>query len=409
MIYVLNSKGVPLMPTSRHGKVRHLLRDKKAIIVRYHPFTIQLTKEKSNEVQEVSLGVDTGYENIGLSVTTKDKVLFELKAILRTDIVNNISSKRQIRRTRRNRKTRYRKARFNNRKRIKGWLPPSVKTRLYCHFNLIAKLHKFLPIGKIVVEIAKFDIQNIKNPSIKGAEYQQGEQLDFWNVREYVLTRDDHKCRYCDGKSNDKFLNVHHIESRRTGSNAPSNLITLCETCHKKYHKGLISLDKVTKGNSYKSETFMGLVRNYLYKRLKETYNNVKYTYGYITKALRIENHLEKDHNIDARCILGNPLAKPNEIYLFKKVRCHNRQLHKCETLKGGKRKSNQTSYITHGFRLFDKVKINNKIGFVWGRRTSGSFLIKNINGYVISNGITYKKLTLIEKRNGWIFDVCQF
>ena len=86
----------------------------------------------------------------------------------------------------------------------------------------------------------------------------------------------------------------------------------------------------------------MGLVRNYLYKRLKETYNNVKYTYGYITKALRIENHLEKDHNIDARCISGNPLAKPNEIYLFKKVRCHNRQLHKCETLKGGKRKSNQ-------------------------------------------------------------------
>ena len=163
MIYVLNSKGVPLMPTSRHGKVRHLLRDKKAIIVRYHPFTIQLTKEKSNEVQEVSLGVDTGYENIGLSVTTKDKVLFELKAILRTDIVNNISSKRQIRRTRRNRKTRYRKARFNNRKRIKGWLPPSVKTRLDCHFNLIAKLHKFLPIGKIVVEIAKFDIQKINH------------------------------------------------------------------------------------------------------------------------------------------------------------------------------------------------------------------------------------------------------
>ena len=79
MIYVLNSKGEPLMPTVRHGRVRHLLRDNKAIIVNYHPFTIQLTKERSNEIQEVALGIDTGYENVGLSATTKDQVLFECK------------------------------------------------------------------------------------------------------------------------------------------------------------------------------------------------------------------------------------------------------------------------------------------------------------------------------------------
>ena len=86
MIYVLNSKGEPLMPTVRHGRVRHLLRDKKAFIVNYHPFTVQLTKERSNEIQEVALGIDTGYENVGLSATTKDKVLFECKAELRTDL-----------------------------------------------------------------------------------------------------------------------------------------------------------------------------------------------------------------------------------------------------------------------------------------------------------------------------------
>ena len=86
MIYVLNSKGEPLMPTVRHGRVRHLLRDKKAFIVNYHPFTVQLTKERSNEIQEVSLGIDTGYENVGLSATTKDKVLFECKAELRKDL-----------------------------------------------------------------------------------------------------------------------------------------------------------------------------------------------------------------------------------------------------------------------------------------------------------------------------------
>ena len=92
MIYVLNSKGEPLMPTGRHGRERHLLRDKKAVIVNYHPFTIQLTKERSNENREVALGIDTSYENVGLSATTKDKVLFECKAELRTDLVENLGS-----------------------------------------------------------------------------------------------------------------------------------------------------------------------------------------------------------------------------------------------------------------------------------------------------------------------------
>ena len=164
MIYVLNSKGEPLMPTVRHGRVRHLLRDKKAFIVNYHPFTVQLTKERSNEIQEVSLGIDTGYENVGLSATTKDQVLFECKAELRTDLVENLSTRRETRRTRRSRKLRYRKARFSNRKRTEKWLPPSMKSKLECHLTLVAKLHRFLPIGKIVVEVANFDIQKIKNP-----------------------------------------------------------------------------------------------------------------------------------------------------------------------------------------------------------------------------------------------------
>ena len=113
---------------------------------------------------------------------------------------------------------------------------------------------------------------------IKGAEYQQGVQSDFWNVREYVLYRDNHKCRYCKGKSKDRVLNVHHLESRKTGGNSPDNLITLCETCHNMYHRGLISLDNVTKGSSYRPETFMSILRKYLIENLRKTYNNVSYT-----------------------------------------------------------------------------------------------------------------------------------
>ena len=106
---------------------------------------------------------------------------------------------------------------------------------------------KILPVTKIVVETASFDIQKIKNPEISGKEYQQGPQLDFWNVCEYVLFRDGHTCRCCKGKSKDRILNVHHIESRKTGGNSPDNLVTLCETCHKKYHKGEITLPKEIK------------------------------------------------------------------------------------------------------------------------------------------------------------------
>ena len=112
------------------------------------------------------------------------------------------------------------------------------------------------------------------------------------------------------------------------------------------YHRGLISLDNVTKGSSYKPETFMSILRKYLIENLRKTYNNVSYTYGYETKSKRIANRLEKDHNVDARCISGNFSAEPDGIYLYKKVRCHNRQIHKFKTLKGGIRKLNQSPYM---------------------------------------------------------------
>ncbi|RKX36606.1 MAG: HNH endonuclease, partial [Thermotogae bacterium] len=102
----------------------------------------------------------------------------------------------------------------------------------------IEQVKKILPVTKINIEVAAFDIQNIKNPDISGREYQNGEQTDFWNVREYVLYRDNHTCQVCKGKSKDTVLEVHHIVSRQVGGNRPDNLITLCKTCHQKYHLG---------------------------------------------------------------------------------------------------------------------------------------------------------------------------
>ncbi len=401
MVYVLNIDGQPLMSTERHGKVRRLLKNGKAKVVKRCPFTIKLLYDTTDFTQPVSLGVDAGSKHIGMSATTSSKVLYESDVELRNDIVDLLSTRREARKTRRNRKTRYRKARFDNRVKGKGWLAPSIRQKIETHLTVIRKVHEILPISKIIIETASFDIQKIKNPNIQGKEYQQGEQLDFWNVREYVLFRDGHTCQCCKGKSKDKILNVHHIESRKTGGNAPNNLITLCETCHTEYHNGTVKLPQnIKRGMSFRTAAFMGIMRWALFDRLKESYPDVSMSFGYITKNTRIHSGLSKEHYIDARCISGNPLAKPLGYYFYqKKVRCHNRQIHKFSIGKGGYRKRNQAEYVVKGFRLFDKVAYQGKEYFIFGRRTRGQFDTRDLRGNKINKGsISYKKIKLVEK-----------
>ena len=403
LVYVLNKYGQPLMPTSRCGKVKHLLNKGLAKVVKRCPFTIQLLYESNNYAQSISLGVDAGSKVIGISATTETKELYIAEVELRNDIVDLISTKCEYRRTRRNRKTRYRKPRFDNRKNKKdGWLAPSVQHKINTHIRVVDDVCKILPITKITVEVASFDIQKIKNPDIEGVGYQQGEQLDFWNTREYVLFRDDHTCQCCKGKSKDNRLNVHHIESRKTGGNAPNNLITLCETCHKAYHKGEIELPKrIKRGMVFRDAAFMGIMRWEFYHQLKAKYSDmVSYTFGYITKNVRITHNLPKMHYVDARCISGNLNVKPLDYYYHqKKVRNHNRSLHKSTILKGGTRKRNQAPKYVYGYQLFDKVLYNGVECYIFGRRSSGCFDLRLLDGTKISASVSYKKLQLLECR----------
>ena len=402
LVYVLNKNKNPLMPCQAVN-ARILLKQGKAKVVRREPFTIQLLYGSSGYKQPVTLGVDAGSKHIGLSATTESKELYSADVELRTDIVDLLAMRRELRRGRRARKTRYRPARFNNRKKPEGWLAPSVLNRLNAHLSVISKVHRILPISKIVVETASFDIQKLKNPEILGTEYQHGEQLGFWNVREYVLFRDGHTCQHCHGKSRDKVLNVHHVESRKTGGDAPNNLITLCETCHKAYHAGKIKLTQ-KRGQSFRTEAFMGIMRWALLDKLKATYTNVQNTYGYITKNNRIQLGLPKEHYVDAYCIAGNLEAERLAYYWYQKqVRKHNRQIHKTQFIKGGVRKRNQSPYVVFGFRLFDKVMCKGEVGFIFGRRASGSFLVKTLDGRQLSAGISCKKLKLIVKRQTYI------
>lgn len=407
MVYVISRDGHPLMPTARHGKVKRLLKEGKAKVIRRSPFTIQLLYDSTTYVQPVSLGIDAGSRYIGISATTEKTVLFESEVELRNDIVGLLSDRRKLRRERRGRKTRHRERRFRNRvkSKHKGWLAPSVENKIEAHLKVVANVHRLLPVSEVVAETASFDIQKIKNPYITADGYRNGEQKNFYNVREYVLFRDGHVCQHCKGKTGDLVLNVHHIESRRTGGDSPNNLITLCATCHGRYHRGEIALAAV-RGRSFKAETFMGIMRWAFFDKLKQLYANVRMTYGYITKSVRIAHGLPKEHRVDARCISGNPAANPPAEWFFQKqVRTRNRRLHERKIQKGGTRQGVQSPKYVFGFQLFDKVLVNGSVeAFIFGRRTKGYFQVRTLDG-ALKKDITYKKLKRLETRKPFLVE----
>lgn len=415
MVYVLSKTGQPIMPTMDHRKVRLLLKTNKAKVVRRTPFTIQMLGISHCYTQPVVLGVDAGNKTIGLSASTEKQELFTAEVKPRNDVVEKLSTRRELRRARRYRNTRYRAPRFENRVRSKhkGWLAPSVEVKIQEHITPIKRVCKLLPITKVIVEAAEFDLQLIKAverglPVPVGEDYQKGEMLGFYNVRQYVLFRDHYTCQCCGAHGTAKKpvkLHVHHIESRKTGGNAPDNLITLCKDCHKLLHAGKISLSYKKRGRSTRDAVFMGIMRQTLLVRLREELNiPVWETHGYFTKYLREQHHMEKSHINDALCIAKHPTAKrADKVYLIRPVRHHNRQLHKAVYQKGGIRKSNQASTYVHGFRLFDKVAYNGQECFVWARRTSGYFLLRLLDGTKVKDGVSYKKLTLLERSKNYL------
>jgi len=159
------------------------------------PFTLQLCCDSCGYKQEVSLGIDAGTRHIGVSATTSKAVLFEAEVQPRIDLQEVLATRRQFRRARRNRKTRYRACRFLNRKKPEGWLAPSVEHKVAVHLKTMRLIHHILPVSRTTIEAAQFDLQKLVNPEIEGKHYQEGPQLGFWNTREYVLWRDCHTCQ----------------------------------------------------------------------------------------------------------------------------------------------------------------------------------------------------------------------
>ena len=424
-VYVLNQHGHPLMPCSP-AKARHLLKDKKAKVIKRTPFTIRLLYGSAGYKQPIALGVDAGSKTVGLAACAEAAVLFAAEVKPRNDVVDLLSTRREFRRARRNRTTRYRQPRFDNRIRSKhkGWLAPSVEVKIQEHITSIKRICIILPITKVIVETAEFDLQRIKAvaqglPVPQGEDYQKGEMLGHYNVRQYVFFRDNYTCRCCGRKGKEVKLHAHHLESRKTGGNTPDNEITLCDDCHEKFHKGIITNPTLRKRNSHSTRdaTFMGIMRKTLIDRLrKELTIPVYETHGYVTKYTRVELlKLPKSHINDAIAIASGKWGLdvsiyhnfqiPEQTYKMVPVRHHNRQLHKATILKGGIRKNNQASKYVKGFRLWDKVLYNRIECFVSGRRTKGYFALRTLDGNVIHNSVNTKKLRLLERSTNYLIE----
>lgn len=402
------------MPTSA-AKARILLKQGKARVLCTLPFTIQLTYATGETKQPIALGVDPGFDYVGLSACTVKKELYASETKLRYDVSELISDRAARRHTRRCRKTRYRPRRFNNRARLKqkGTLNPSLIHRINSIESCIDAACKLMPVTDIYIELTNFDIEKIRNPEISGSDYQMGPQFGFENTRQFVLHRDRFKCQICGCSFKTRKLEVHHLVSRTLKGDIPSNLVTLCDKCHKKLHEGKSKLRNFNVGfgkvESFRAATFMNIIKTRLPEQVQAAHPDIAVhkTYGYVTIVQRRLHHIIKTHCNDAYCIAGIfPKMRAATYYYQKQVRKHNRQIHKLNFIKGGRRKLQQSPYLTKGFRLYDKVRLpDGRVGFIFGRRATGSFNIRTLDGQTLNPAITCKKLKLLAKRRSFLIE----
>lgn len=368
VVYVLNQNGQPLMPTVRFGKVRRLLRDRKAKVIRRCPFTIKLLYEPSTDmVQECYCGVDTGSKYIGTAVIGNDKVLYQSQTELRDDIKKKLNR-----------------------------LPPSIRHKVQAHIDEIEFCKKILPVSYLILEVSQFDTALMKNPTlvdekVKKWGYQEGFNYGYSCRREAVLHRDGYTCQCC-GKKNCR-LEVHHIIFRSNdGTDDENNLITLCEGCHKKVHDSVITLDKKPKKMNLKYATHMSIIRSQLLK----IYPQAIETFGFVTSENRNHLGLEKAHYIDACVIAGDglPFELSDMIYYKRRVSKGNYRLTK--GIWGGQRLPTGKFY---GLRKLDKVEYLGEEYFIYSRNSFGYVTLTDIFGNKIKfnympNGYKTQKMS---------------
>lgn len=422
-VFVLDRHKKPLMPCSEK-RARLLMARGKAVVHKHYPFTIRLKERflKESVLQPLRLKLDPGSKNTGLAITRdKDRnetVCFLAEIQHRGQLIKkNMDSRRSLRRTRRSRKTRYRKARFNNRTRAKGWLAPSLQHRVDTTISWVLKLSKITPISAISMELVRFDMQKMQNAEISGVEYQQGE-LQGYEVREYLLNKFNRACAYCEKK--DTPLEIEHVLAKANGgSNRVSNLCLACHSCNIK--KGTLRIEVFLAKNPtllasikrqlktpLKDAAAVNSTRWELSRQLESFGLPVELSSGGKTKFNRIRFFIPKTHALDAVCV-GDVVSVSNWNLPTFTIKCTGRGSYQRTRMNkfGFPRGYLMREKSAFGFQTGDMVRAyvtsGKKIGTYKGRvaiRASGNFNIQTLNGLV--QGINYKYCNIITRSDGY-------
>ncbi|HIH60896.1 MAG TPA: paclitaxel/taxanoid biosynthesis susceptibility protein TS1 [Ferroplasma sp.] len=393
-VFILNDDGKPLIPC-KPAKARHLLSDKKAKVISSNPFTIQLLWHCEENVETITLGIDSGYKHIGFSAVTDNKELISGEVVIRTDIPKLNEEKAMYRRKKRN-KLWYRKPRFMNRGNNKeGWFAPSIEHKLETHIRLIEKLKRILPVSNTVIEVASFDTQKMKNPEISGIEYQQGE-LQGYEIREYLLEKFHHICVYC--SKTGVPLEIEHLTPRsRDGPDTVNNLAISCHECNQKKNNLTaeeFGYPEVRKRAliTMRDAAFMNTVR---WKLTQLT--GSEHTLGFITKKNRISLSLDKTHVNDAFVIAGGTVQIRTSPFTITQRRRNNRSI---QTNRKGFRPSIRRK--RYAFQPGDIVVYDHERFSVVGMHNYGKSIV--IKGGGKKMDINTKKVKLVKYGKGLQF-----
>ncbi len=422
-VFILDHNKKPLMPC-HPARARKLLKNGKAAVYRRYPFTIIMKCRVGGDLQPIEIKFDPGSRTTGIALVGHfdrgSEVIWAGNLNHRgLQIKRNLDSRRAVRRSRRNRKTRYRPARFLNRRRPRGWLPPSLRSRVDNVKNWMIKLSRLAPLTQIAVETVRFDTQKIQNPEISGVEYQQGE-LAGYELREYLLEKWDRECAYCGAKNVP--LEIEHIQARsKGGSDRVSNLTLACTPCNQK--KGNKDIKEFLKRKPkrlkkiqaqakvpLKDAAAVNATRYATGNVLKDFGLPITFSTGGRTKFNRTTRGYPKAHWIDAACVgeSGAKVVIPPAITPLIITAKGRGSRQKCSMNQYGfPRTSPKKHKRVKGFQTGDIVKAvvtkGKKIGTYIGRvvvRARGSFDI-GIGKKKVS-GISYKYCQLIQRVDGY-------
>ena len=405
VVYVLSPDRVPLMPCSC-AIARLLLKQGKAKVVRRTPFTIKMyTQPVDTHTQPLTLGIDTGSAVIGSAVSDEcGNILYVSEVEVRNDIAQTMKNRATSRRNRRYRKTRYRPARWLNRRNSlkTGRFSPTMTSKTEAHLREIRFVQSLLPIQSIVLETGTFNPHALKHPAVLQNKwmYQKGINYGLANTKAYVLTRDGYVCQRCKGQSKDRRLEVHHIVFRsQQGSDEEANLLTLCKTCHEGLHAGTVTLKQKgkRKGNLLHA-TQMNSIRIQLLSRVEAIE-----TWGFVTKEHRLLAGLPKEHIFDAAMIAtrGNiPVFQTTEVLLKKCISDGDYQ-----QTKGKHSQQRIPTGKIAGFRKFDKVRYLGVEYFIKGRMSTGYAILMDLSGnkLALKPIPKFEKMKRVSARSSWI------